>query len=79
MKTRITLTMDSKRVAKLRALSRRRKMSVAALVERLTDRIDEQEDASDVDWVEGLKGAITGRISEADLAKDPRLARIMGK
>jgi predicted DNA-binding ribbon-helix-helix protein len=79
MKTRITLTMDSKRVAKLRALSRRRKMSVAALVERLTDRIDEQEDALDVDWVEGLKGAITGRISEADLANDPRLARIMGK
>lgn len=71
--------MDSKRVAKLRALSRRRKMSVAALVERLTDRIDEQEDALDVDWVEGLKGAITGRISEADLANDPRLARIMGK
>ena len=36
MKTRLVLTMDAKRVAKLRALSRRRKISVAALVEDLT-------------------------------------------
>lgn len=76
MKVKLTLTMDAKRVAKLRALSRR--MTVAALVEDLTDRaLSEQE--GDLDWVEGLKGAITGKVSKADIAKDPRLAKILGR
>lgn len=78
MKVKLTLTMDAKRVAKLRALSRRRRMTVAALVEDLTDRaLSEQE--GDLDWVEGLKGALTGKVSKADIAKDPRLAKIMGR
>lgn len=78
MKVRLTLTMDAKRVAKLRALSRRRRMTVAALVEDLTDRAS-NEPNGDMDWVEGLKGAITGKVSKAELAKDPRLAKIMGQ
>ena len=78
MKTRLTLTMDSKRVAKLRALSRRRRISVAALVEDLTDRVL-AEPEGDMDWVEGLKGALTGKITKAELSKDPRLAKIMGR
>lgn len=78
MKVKLTLTMDAKRVAKLRALSRRRRMTVAALVEDLTDRaLSEQE--GDLDWVEGLKGAITGKVSKDDIAQDPRLAKIMGR
>ena len=78
MKVKLTLTMDAKRVAKLRALSRRRRMTVAALVEDLTDRaLSEQEGA--LDWVEGLKGAITGKVSKVDIAQDPRLAKIMGR
>jgi hypothetical protein len=32
-----------------------------------------------MDWVEGLKGAITGKVSKADIAQDPRLAKIMGR
>ncbi len=79
MKTRLVLTMDAKRVAKLRALSRRRKISVAALVEDLTDRIDAKDEAAGTDWVEGLRGVITGKISKADREKDPRLAKIMGR
>jgi predicted DNA-binding ribbon-helix-helix protein len=78
MKTRLVLTMDPKRVAKLRAVSRRRKISVAALVEHLADRMEASEDATGEDWVEGLRGVITGKISKADLAKDARLAKIMG-
>ena len=78
MKVKLTLTMDAKRVAKLRALSRRRRMTVAALVEDLTDRAL-SEGVDDMDWVEGLKGAITGKITKADLEKDPRLAKIMGR
>jgi hypothetical protein len=78
MKVKLTLTMDAKRVAKLRALSRSRRMSVAALVEDLTDRALNETDG-DMDWVEGLKGALTGKVTEADLAKDPRLAKIMGR
>jgi len=78
MKVKLTLTMDAKRVAKLRALSRRRRMTVAALVEDLTDRaLSEQE--GDLDWVEGLKGAITGKVSKADIDQDPRLANIMAR
>lgn len=78
MKVRLTLTMDAKHVAKLRALSRRRRMTVAALVEDLTDRaLSERE--GDVDWVEGLKGAITGKVSKAAIAQDARLAKIMGR
>ena len=70
--------MDAERVAKLRALSRRRRMTMAALVEDLTDRAL-HEGEGDVDWVEGLKGAITGTVTKADLLKDPRLAKIMGR
>lgn len=79
MKTRITLTMDAKRVAKLRAASRRRRITVAALVEDLTDRLDTSGTTDDLDWVAGLKGAITGRLGKADRAADPRLDRILGK
>ncbi len=79
MKTRITLTMDSKRVAKLRALSRRRKVSVAHLVEDLTDGISLDGEDLETDWVDGLKGALTGKFSKADLAKDARLAKVLGK
>ncbi|HRO99097.1 MAG TPA: DUF6364 family protein [Flavobacteriales bacterium] len=78
MKVKLTLTMDAKRVAKLRAMSRRRRMTVAALVEDLTDRAL-SEGGDELDWVEGLKGAITGKITKADLEKDPRLAKIMGR
>jgi hypothetical protein len=47
-------------------------------VEDLTDRALSEPDV-DMDWVEGLKGAITGKITKADLEKDPRLAKIMGR
>lgn len=79
MKTRITLTMDAKRVEKLRRWSRKRRISVAALVEDLTDALGEAQKEADVDWVEGLKGALTGRITKKDLDQDPRLAKILSK
>ena len=79
MKSRITLTMDSKRIAKLRTASRKRRMSVAALVEELTDGLDNKVAKNDADWVAGLKGAITGRITKEEIAADPRLAAILGK
>ena len=45
----------------------------------LTDRIDAKDEAAGTDWVEGLRGVITGKISKADREKDPRLAKIMGR
>ncbi len=79
MKTRITLTMDTRRVEKLRRWSRKRRISVAALVEDLTDTLGETQKGADVDWVEGLKGALTGRITKKDLDQDPRLAKLLSK
>jgi len=76
MKGKLTLSLDKKRIAKLRRASIRRKTSITALVEEFADRLDEAGTKPGGSWVEELKGVLTGKIKQADLDADPRLAQI---
>ena len=76
MKGKLTLSLDKKRIAKLRRASIRRKTSITALVEELADRLEETGTKQSGSWVEELKGVLTGKIEQADLDADPRLAQI---
>lgn len=79
MKGKLTLSLDPKRIAKLRRASIRRKTTITALVEELADRLDASQEKAGKDWLDEMKGALTGRISRKDLADDPKLAHILGK
>lgn len=45
MKTKLTLSIDKRKVAKLRRASARKGKSISQLVEDLADQLDEQKDA----------------------------------
>lgn len=76
MKGKLTLSLDKKRIAKLRRASIRRKTSITALVEEFADRLEGSTANESTSWVEELKGVLTGKTTPSDLDADPRLAHI---
>lgn len=76
MKGKLTLSLDKKRIAKLRRASIRQKRSITALVEEFADRLDETGAKPGANWVDELQGSLTGKITQKDLDADPRLAAI---
>jgi hypothetical protein len=76
MKGKLTLSLDKKRIAKLRRASIRRKTSITALVEEFADRLESTGTMAGPSWVDELKGTLTGKLAQADLDADPRLAHI---
>lgn len=77
MKEKITITLDRKRAAKLRRVSRLRRTTIYALVSEMTDKL-EPEAVSDMEkWLDSLGNTLVGKISEQDLKADPRLAKYL--
>ena len=83
MKTKLTLSIDRKRIQRVRSISRRRKTSISAVVEQMIDRL--QREGAPVPGkpkvlaADLLKGLMKRSFTKEELDEDPRLARIMGK
>lgn len=77
MKGKLTLSLDKKRIAKLRKASARRKTSITALVEEFADQLESETTKPGKGYlIDELKGILTGKITKKDLEEDPRLAHI---
>jgi len=74
MKTKLTLSIDRRKVAMLRKASARKGKSISELVENLADKIDEQpspegaEEANILKW----RGFWAKHLSETDFVADDR-------
>jgi hypothetical protein len=83
MKTKLTLSIDRKRIMRARSISRRRKTTISALVEEMIDRLEgeaiKKKGKPKVYAADLLKGLMERPFTKKELAADPRLAHIMGK
>lgn len=79
MKSKLTLSLDKSRIAKLRRASLRRKRSITDLVSEFADRLETNDQQGSIDWIDELKGILDGKISQKDLDSDPKLAYILNK
>ena len=85
MKTKLTLSISAARVRRVKSYSLRRKKSVSKLFEEFIDGLDVKQAKSAKDKprkkykLDEFTGILTGKITQADLDADPRLAHIYRK
>lgn len=84
MKTKLTLSVSKTRVRRVKAISAKRKKSVSQLFEEFVDSLEDApagkaRPAKRKYLVDQFTGMLTGKFTEEDYEKDPRLARIMGR
>jgi hypothetical protein len=86
MKTKLTLSVSKARVRRVKAYSAKRKKSVSQLFEEFVDALEEApvepgtgKKAKRKYLVDQFAGMLTGKFTDEDYKKDPRLARIMGR
>lgn len=84
MKTKLTLSVSKTRVRRVKAISAKRKKSVSQLFEEFVDSLEDAPagqagPAKRKYLVDEFTGMLTGKFTEEDYKKDPRLARIMGR
>jgi hypothetical protein len=77
LKTKLTLTIDAKKIMKARRVARRQKTSISSLVEKYLDAINENQGAES--WADkwGGKGDLGVVLKKG--AKDERIRRIAKK
>lgn len=78
MKKKLTLSVDTKKVALLRKAGVRRSKTISALVEELADELSKEETATPLAWLDDWAKALKGKYSKKDLEGDPRFAYAMG-
>jgi hypothetical protein len=79
VKEKITITLDRKRAAKLRRVSRLRRTTIDALVSEMTDQLDTRSPAETEQWLESLGTTLVGKITKKDMDADPKLAKYMAR
>ena len=82
MKTKLTLSISRDRVRKIKVFAGKRKKSVSGFFEEVIDALASDPAAIQdkrAYRVDELDCLLTGEFSKRDLAKDPRLAHIMGE
>ena len=84
MKTKLTLSISAKRIRRIKAYGLRHRKSVSQLVEEFIDSLEKGAQGPDamgreVHAMDRFAGMLTGKITEADLKADPRLAHIYRK
>lgn len=84
MKAKLTLSISEKRVRRIKAYSARHRKSVSQLVEEFIDSLEKSAKVADGKGkqphaIDQFAGILTGKITEADLKADPRLAQIYRK
>jgi len=77
MKTKLTLTIDAKKILKARRLARRQNTSISNLIENYLDSVSEQQGVKN--WADKWTG--TGDLNAVlkKSAKDERISRIAKK
>ncbi|MDZ4846581.1 MAG: DUF6364 family protein [Chitinophagales bacterium] len=76
MKTKLTLTIDAKKIMKARRLARKQKTSISNLIEKYLDSVSEKQGANWADKWTGI-GDLNAVLKKG--AKDQRIARIAKK
>ena len=84
MKTKLTLSISEKRIRRIKAYSARHLKSVSQLLEEFIDSLEKSTrgiggKGKQAHAIDQFTGMLTGKITEADLKADPRLAHIYRK
>ena len=77
MKTKLTLTIDAKKIMKARRLARRQKTSISNLIEKYLDSVSEKQGAKN--WADKWTGIGDLNAVLKKGAKDQRITRIAKK
>jgi len=79
MKSKLTITLDQSRIAKLQRASLKLERSISDLVGEFADRLELNDEHESTDWIHELNGILDGKIEQKELDADPKLAYILGK
>jgi hypothetical protein len=86
MKSKLTLSISPARVRRVKSYSLRRKKSVSQIIEEFIDGLEPAKGGAKRSakpkkkyLIERYAGMLTGRITQEDLDRDPRLAHIYRK
>ena len=72
MKTKLTLSIDRRKVAKLRRASERKGTSISALVEQLADQLDEKPSELAEPGIRKWFGSLSDVVTPEDFEEDSR-------
>ncbi|HEX2616409.1 MAG TPA: hypothetical protein VHL57_02645 [Flavobacteriales bacterium] len=80
MKTKVTLSLNTRTVAMLRKASVRRSATMSAIVDELVEELDRKDAVKpdDLKWLDDLGTWLSGKVTKKDLEEDPRLAYASG-
>ena len=82
MKSKLTLSISKDRIRRAKAYGAKRKKSVSQLFEEWVDSLGppaQEKPKKLVSRLSKYKGILTGKITQKDMDKDPRLAHIFRK